>query len=315
MTVHGVDVASYQATDFPTSGLAFAFVKATEGTGYVNPLHAAQVAHARATGLLVGHYHYGKGGSVAAELAHFLGTIAPQLTAGDLLAFDWEETAVSCAEKDDWIRSAQARQPAHRVLLYCNRDFWLNRDTTSFCGDGLWIADPSSSAGHPRVQHAWTVHQYSSSGGIDHNVAAFADRAALAAWAAKTTSSQEDDDMPTAQDVWDADVIPASRPPFANDDYYKADGKTPNNTTWRPAYTLQTITEAGRETLDLVKAMGPDVAALKTQVAALTATVQTLASKVGSGEDVQSIVTAVDNAIKDAVIRVAVTDGTASPAS
>ena len=266
MTVHGVDVASYQPTNFPTSGQAFAFVKATEGTGYVNPLHAAQVAHARATGLLVGHYHFARPGSAADQSAYFLKHAAPK--DGDLLALDWEDEDVSGAAKDALLRRIQQDAAAHRVLLYCNRDFWLNRDTTSFCGDGLWIADPSSSAGHPRVQHAWTVHQYSSSGGIDHNVAAFADRAALAAWAAKTTSTspQEDDDMPTAQEiaeaVWQWDGVPASRPPYQNDDYDK-------NKSWVPPYALQTGVEAGRQTLAIVKQLTAQVAALTAAVGAL----------------------------------------------
>lgn len=51
MAVKGIDVSAYQSADFPTSGLAFVIVKATEGTGYVNPRHAAQVTRARAAGL------------------------------------------------------------------------------------------------------------------------------------------------------------------------------------------------------------------------------------------------------------------------
>ena len=35
------------------------------------------------------------------------------------------------------------------MILYCNRDFWLHRDSTSFCADGLWIADPSAPEGQP----------------------------------------------------------------------------------------------------------------------------------------------------------------------
>ena len=34
MTVHGIDVASYQSGDYSTSGLDFVFVKATEGSSY-----------------------------------------------------------------------------------------------------------------------------------------------------------------------------------------------------------------------------------------------------------------------------------------
>src|SRR5437879_11494973 len=34
-------------------------------------------------------------------------------------------------------------------ILYTNQDFWLNVDTTSYAGDGLWIADYVT-AGKPR---------------------------------------------------------------------------------------------------------------------------------------------------------------------
>jgi hypothetical protein len=181
MTVNGIDVASYQSTSYDTAGLGFVLVKATEGSSYTNPRHAGQVATGREHDLVVGHYHFVRPGPMTAQAAHFLRHAAP--AAGEILALDWEDTDVSGAEKDAWIRHVQGQAPTHRVILYCNRDFWLNRDTTSFCGDGLWIADPGSPAGHPKVEHPWTFHQYSESAGLDHDVANFADKAALAAWA------------------------------------------------------------------------------------------------------------------------------------
>jgi GH25 family lysozyme M1 (1,4-beta-N-acetylmuramidase) len=190
MTVKGIDVSSYQSTDYGTSGLAFVLVKATEGTSYVNPRHAAQVSHGRSAHLVVGHYHFARPGSVGAQASYFLKHAAPK--AGDILALDWEDTGVSGADKDALVKRLQADAPGHRVLLYCNRDFWLHRDHTSFAGDGLWIADPDAPAGHPRIKHSWRIHQYSDSGGVDRNVAAFADRDAMRAWAAKRGSAAPD---------------------------------------------------------------------------------------------------------------------------
>jgi hypothetical protein len=183
MTVKGIDVASFQSSTYSTSGLSFVIVKATEGTSYVNSKHAAQVAHARAEGMVVGHYHFARPGAVAAQAAYFLQHAGA--AAGDILAYDWEDAGVPGTDKDAWIKHVQASAASHRVLLYCNRDFWLNRDHTSFAGDGLWIADPDAAAGHPRVDHAWTFHQYSSSGGLDRDLGNFASKAALLTWAAK----------------------------------------------------------------------------------------------------------------------------------
>ncbi|MBC2874167.1 MULTISPECIES: glycoside hydrolase family 25 protein [Streptomyces] len=179
--IHGVDVSSYQSENYSVAGQDFAFVKVTEGMSYTNPKWVAQRDRARAAGLVVGYYHYVTPGSMSAQADRFLGKIA--LRAGDVLALDWEESGVSCADKDRWLARVAARAPGHRVVLYCNRDFWFHRDTTSRAGDGLWIADPDHAAGRPGVQFPWTFHQYGTSGGIDRNVARFADRAALRSWA------------------------------------------------------------------------------------------------------------------------------------
>lgn len=198
MTVPGIDIASYQPTDYGTAGLGFVMVKATEGTGYVNPRHAAQVAHARAHGLVVGHYHFARPGDFPYQVAYFLQHAAP--AAGDVLCLDWEDSGVSSAWKDLWIRQVQRTVPGHRVILYCNRDFWLHHDKTSFAGDGLWIADPDAPAGHPRVQHPWVMHQYGSPHGLDVDVANFPDVSALRAWAAGTTPHTQEDDMTLSDD-------------------------------------------------------------------------------------------------------------------
>jgi GH25 family lysozyme M1 (1,4-beta-N-acetylmuramidase) len=181
MAILGVDVASYQAVAFPTKGLAFAFVKATEGTGYVNPKHAGQVAHARAAGLVVGHYHFIRPGSGVAQADYFLAKAG--IHTGDILALDWEDGAVGAAERDAFIARVKSRAPGHKVVLYCNLSFWNGHSQHD--GDGLWIADPSAPTGKPRVSR-WVFHQYSWAGGIDRNVANFKDVAALKVWAGVT---------------------------------------------------------------------------------------------------------------------------------
>ncbi|MEV5242075.1 glycoside hydrolase family 25 protein [Streptomyces cinnamoneus] len=179
--LHGIDVSSHNSENYPLQGLDFVFVKVTEGTSYTNPKWVVQRDRARRAGLVVGYYHYVTPGSMSAQGNYFLGKIA--LRAGDVLALDWEHPDVWCPDKDRWLAHVSAKARGHRVVLYCNRDYWFNRDTTSNAGDGLWIADPGHAAGHPAVQHPWTFHQYSWAGGLDRNVARFADRAALRSWA------------------------------------------------------------------------------------------------------------------------------------
>lgn len=182
--INGIDVASYQAETYATSGLDFVFVKATEGTSYTNPKMKKQAATARTAGLVLGFYHFLVSGNVEAQAAYFVDRCAS--LEGDLLVCDWETSGKSRptnAEKDRFIREVKRLRPTHKTGLYCNTDYWLNRDTTSYAGDFLWIADPNHKAGSPGIKAKWLFHQHSISGGTDRNVANFRDRAALRAWA------------------------------------------------------------------------------------------------------------------------------------
>ncbi|MFG2604874.1 glycoside hydrolase family 25 protein [Streptomyces sp. NPDC048514] len=181
--LHGIDVSAYQSSSYGTDGLSFVFVKATEGRSYVNPRLAAQTKHGRDAGLVVGFYHFLWPGHIGEQAEYFV-SHAPE-KAGDLLAVDWETTGdgtrAGNAEKDQFIRKVKQLRPHNRVLLYTNRDFWLNVDTTSYAGDGLWIADYVS-AGKPRIKAKWRFHQYTSEP-HDKDVADFAGKTALRDWA------------------------------------------------------------------------------------------------------------------------------------
>ena len=100
------------------------------------------------------------------------------LVAGNILALDWEDPKVSDDQKDEWIEYVQDKTDGHKVLLYCNRDFWLKRDKTSFAGDGLWIAQYNGKPGEPDIKHRWRFHQYTSEP-IDTNLGEFDSREAL----------------------------------------------------------------------------------------------------------------------------------------
>ncbi|MFF8907646.1 glycoside hydrolase family 25 protein [Streptomyces olivaceoviridis] len=181
--LHGIDVSAYQSSSYATNGLSFVFIKATEGRSYVNPRLAAQTKHARDAGLVVGFYHFLWPGNLTAQAEYFL-SHAPDRR-GDLLAVDWETTGdgthASNAEKDRFIRKLKELRPDNRVVLYCNRHFWLNIDSTSYAGDGLWIADYVT-AGKPRIKATWRFHQYTSEP-HDKDVTHFASKAALKEWA------------------------------------------------------------------------------------------------------------------------------------
>lgn len=279
MGCEGEDWASYQDAAPATSGLGFAFVKATEGTGYVNPLHDAQVAHARAEGLVVGHYHFARPGSAADQSAYFLQHAKAQ--PGDLLALDWEDDGVTGAAKDALLRQIQHDATEHRALLYCDRDFWLNRDGSGFAGDGLWIADPSAAKGAPRITTSWLIHQYADTSGLDRDYTTMT-AAQLRTWAVGgATPTPEDDVATTPADAkvtakgwldYDGAPAPAAGSPYANSD-------AATNTTWSLRYWSGDVTLKVREaaasataTLDLLKA-GTPVTLTDDQLDALAAKV------------------------------------------
>lgn len=178
--IWGIDVSSYQPENYSTKDLDFVFIKITEGTSYTNPKWVAQRKTARDADLVTGFYHFVSSGSMQAQADYFLSKI--NLVAGDILVLDWEDAAVSNADKDAWIKYVQKQRPDHRVLLYCSVNFWLNRDTTSFAGDALWIAHYNGSPGKPGIKHPWKFHQYTNEP-LDKNVADFGSRSALQDWA------------------------------------------------------------------------------------------------------------------------------------
>ncbi len=188
MTISGIDVANYQGPAPDVSGAQFVLIKATEGTTVTSTAQADQAAVARAAGAIVGFYHFLWPGNIPEQAAYFVAQC--DSVPGDLLACDWETTedgtAATGAEKDAFLAAVKAARPDHKVLLYCDRDFWTNRDTTSDCGDGLWIADPGSAAGHPSVVHPWTIHQYGTADGVDQDVANFPTAEAMREWANPT---------------------------------------------------------------------------------------------------------------------------------
>jgi hypothetical protein len=194
--IKGGDVASYQTTAYNTKGWAFCFVKCTESTSYINPRYASQMLHSRASGLVTGHYHFVRPGSMSAQFAWFKRNA--MVKPGDMIALDWEDSKVSSADKDAWLDLAQAAYPHNRVVLYCNTSFWKSLDKSSKCGDGLWIADPSSPAGKPRIEHSWVFHQYTSAGGQDIEVGNFITRDVLVSWCAKGATAPPMPPTPTA---------------------------------------------------------------------------------------------------------------------
>lgn len=162
----------------------FVFRKITEGLKYVDAGWVSSWDRIQHSGKVRGGYHYFHHEESWEEQAvHFLDTTANYMRIGDLIALDYENGADN-AGKNSWLSYVKRYYPRNRVGLYTTLSLWHESDSN--CGDFLWIADPSHPAGKPAVLNHWTFHQYSSSGGIDHDLANFSTLADLKQWAGYT---------------------------------------------------------------------------------------------------------------------------------
>lgn len=93
MALQGIDVSHWQGQPNWKNvkrryGIAFALIKATQGTGFIDPEFERNWSGAAAAGLARGAYHFGVGTPGAAQAKHFLDVVKPK--EGDLLVLDLE---------------------------------------------------------------------------------------------------------------------------------------------------------------------------------------------------------------------------------
>jgi lysozyme len=170
-TAKGVDVSNHQGTvDFAKvkkAGYTFAYLKATEGLGFVDPFYLGNVQKARAAGLKVGAYHFlqpksGRTGADEARAFHVQLANA-KLGKGDLHpVVDVEVTKLSPAQTEAYVDSfvRELRALGHDLLIYTFPAF-LQWHRTHGCP--LWIAHFGVSK--PTVPSPWkayTIWQHSS---------------------------------------------------------------------------------------------------------------------------------------------------------
>lgn len=94
-----IDVSHHNgAIDWPAvaaAGIALALVKATQGTGFVDPAFARNRAAAAAAGILVVAYHFIDNADPDDQAGHFLAVTG--LGPGDPAMIDWESAAPAAA--------------------------------------------------------------------------------------------------------------------------------------------------------------------------------------------------------------------------
>lgn len=181
MSMNGIDVSNHQnGINLSVVPCDFVIVKATQGTGYINPDCDRAYQQAKAAGKCLGVYHYAGGGGAVAEADFFLKNIQGYIGEA-ILVLDWESYQNSAYNQGP----AYAKQFLDRIyektgiraLVYisksvCNAFNW----GAIAPNHGLWVAqyanyNPTGYQSNPWTDNkgygAWSgpaIFQYSSSG-------------------------------------------------------------------------------------------------------------------------------------------------------
>lgn len=161
----GTDVSGYQDeylnwTAIKSDGVSFAWVKATEGTYYVNPYFTAQLTGAASAGVYVGAYHFARpsddphitgANSADSEAAYFWSIAGSYVkTGGGYLVpmLDWEDTgATNGAGFTETFMSQWLNEWCNEVSNYAAADGVIVRPLVY---TGTWYSVPTSgSSGYP----------------------------------------------------------------------------------------------------------------------------------------------------------------------
>ncbi|MFE9452121.1 lysozyme [Streptomyces sp. NPDC006739] len=182
----GVDVSSYQGkvawATLWSSGVKWAYTKATEGTSYRNPSHSQQYDGAYAVGMIRGSYHFATpdttGGAAQADyfVDHGGAWSKDGRTLPGVLDIEWNPYGDSCYGRSKsamvtWIRDFLDRYKSRTgrdAVIYTSTSWWT-QCTGNYSGFGstnpLWVARYASTAGTlPAGWSVYTMWQYTSTG-------------------------------------------------------------------------------------------------------------------------------------------------------
>lgn len=165
--VRGIDVSKYQGdidwNAVASSGIAFAFMKATEGLTFIDASFRSNWAGAAAARVLRGAYHFFRPARDAVQQAdNFIQTVG-MLGQGDLppvLDIEVADGMGAAAILDAagvWLSRVEQRL-GRKPIIYTYPDFWRSQlgNSSRFASYPLWIAHYTSAAA-PTIPGGWTT--------------------------------------------------------------------------------------------------------------------------------------------------------------
>lgn len=180
-SVHGIDVSKYQGEiDWEAArqgGVAFAYIKATEGGDRIDPTFLANWNGAAAAGIPRGAYHFWYFCRPAAEqMAWFKSQVPVDPKAlPPVLDMEWNPDSPTCRlrpPRDEVLREMRAalkeleRNYGKRPVIYVSVDFHRDRLVDELSDYPFWVR---SVAGYPTLRYdrrKWTFWQYTGTGRV-----------------------------------------------------------------------------------------------------------------------------------------------------
>ena len=179
--MNGIDISSYQAE--LNAGIVpsdFVFIKATEGTKYINPTWREQAGQVTQANKLLGFYHFASTGNPIAEADFFISVVKDYIGKA-VLVLDFEAGAINA-----W-GNVGARQFLNRVkektgvypMIYMSAEVTRQFNWSTISNTNpLWVAQYASMNPTGYQSEPWTdgkgygawssaaIHQYSSAGSL-----------------------------------------------------------------------------------------------------------------------------------------------------
>jgi lysozyme len=180
--LNGLDVSSYQQTidwkKVASTGVSFAYIKATEGTTIQDSFFASNRANAKAAGIIVGAYHLFRPKTAGqGQIDNFVSTVG-QIESGELppvldleVPSDWQSFSIATriGFVKDWLTAVETALGVRPIIYINNSDAQTLLDNDqSFATDSLFVAFPTNASIPvlPRPWSDWTFWQHNWQGTV-----------------------------------------------------------------------------------------------------------------------------------------------------